>query len=181
MFESWSRSREPSPPPPPKAAGDKTIAIAFCCMGNICRSPMAEAIMRRRVKETNMADIITRIDSFGTSAFHSGDGPDRRTVQTCKANGVPVSHTSRQIKTSDYHQFDYIFAMDRENLEDLNYMRPHGSRAKIELFGTYCEDPKLDRIVGDPYYGGPEGFQRSFCQLDHFSISFLKSIGRSKE
>lgn len=53
--------------------------------------------MRRRVKETNMADIITRIDSFGTSAFHSGDGPDRRTVQTCKANGVPVSHTSRQI------------------------------------------------------------------------------------
>ncbi|KAK7202814.1 low molecular weight phosphotyrosine protein phosphatase [Myxozyma melibiosi] len=174
MVESWSRSREPSPPPPPKT--DDSIAVAFCCLGNICRSPMAEAIMRQRTKEMMLDTKITLIDSFGTSGFNAGDNPDRRTVQTCKANGVPIAHTSRQISKSDFHKFDYIFAMDRDNLEDLNYMRPRGIRAKIELFGTYCENPKLDRIVSDPYYGGPDGFQKSFKQLDHFTRVFLKTI-----
>ncbi|KAK9247730.1 phosphotyrosine protein phosphatase I superfamily [Lipomyces tetrasporus] len=157
------------------------ISVAFCCLGNICRSPMAEAVMRHATNEMKMLHLIDEIDSFGTSGFHAGDGPDRRTVQTCRANGVPVNHVSRQVRLSDFEKFDYIFAMDRENLEDLKYMQPRGSKAKIMLFGDYCEDPKLDRIVSDPYYGGPDGFQRSFRQLDHFARTFLKKLAAGTE
>ncbi|KAK9465693.1 phosphotyrosine protein phosphatase I superfamily [Lipomyces arxii] len=157
-------------------ATESKISVAFCCLGNICRSPMAEAVMKHAAKEMNMAQLFDKVDSFGTSAFHAGDGPDRRTVQTCRANGVPVHHVSRQVKPSDFEKFDYIFAMDHENMEDLKYMQPRNSKAKVVLFGSYSKDPKLDKIVSDPYYGGPDGFQRSFRQLDHFSRSFLQSL-----
>ncbi|KAK9463463.1 phosphotyrosine protein phosphatase I superfamily [Lipomyces oligophaga] len=155
---------------------DREIAVAFCCLGNICRSPMAEAVLRHVAKEAGMDKTITDIDSFGTSGFHAGDSPDRRTVQTCRQNNVPVNHFSRQVVMDDFNRFDYIFAMDRQNLEDLNYMRPKDSKAKVELFGNYREDMKLDRIVNDPYYGGPDGFQRNFRQLEHFSSVFVKNI-----
>ncbi|KAK9448931.1 phosphotyrosine protein phosphatase I superfamily [Limtongia smithiae] len=155
---------------------DSRVAVAFCCLGNICRSPMAEAVMRHVAKDMEMSHVVSEIDSFGTSGFHSGDSPDRRTVQTCLANGVPVNHTSRRVRPSDFEKFDYIFAMDRENLEDLKYMQPRGSKAKVMLFGVYSEDARLDKIVSDPYYGGPDGFQRNFRQLDHFARTFLKRI-----
>ncbi|KAK9362355.1 phosphotyrosine protein phosphatase I superfamily [Lipomyces starkeyi] len=157
-------------------SGDSKISVAFCCLGNICRSPMAEAVLRHATSEMKLSHLINEIDSFGTSGFHAGDGPDRRTVQTCRANGVPVNHVSRQVRLSDFERFDYIFAMDRENLEDLKYMQPRGSKSKIMLFGAYCEDAKMDKIISDPYYGGPDGFQSSFRQLDHFSRTFLKKL-----
>ncbi|KAK9236066.1 phosphotyrosine protein phosphatase I superfamily [Lipomyces kononenkoae] len=159
-----------------KELGSDKISVAFCCLGNICRSPMAEAVMRNAAGDMKLTHLISEIDSFGTSGFHAGDGPDRRTIQTCLSNGVPVNHVSRQVRLSDFDKFDYIFAMDRENLEDLKYMQPRGSKAKIMLFGAYSEDAKMDKIIKDPYYGGPDGFQSNFRQLDHFSRTFLKRL-----
>ncbi|KAK9476644.1 phosphotyrosine protein phosphatase I superfamily [Lipomyces japonicus] len=164
-------TREPS---------NSKVSVAFCCLGNICRSPMAEAVLRHAANELNLSHLVGDIDSFGTSGFHSGDGPDRRTVQTCRANGVPINHVARQAKSNDFERFDYIFAMDRENLEDLKYMQPRGSKSQVLLFGTYAEDSRVDKIVNDPYYGGPDGFQRIFKQLDHFSRVFLKQLAADR-
>ena len=88
------------------------INVAFVCLGNICRSPMAEAVFADTVKKSGLQDVIGT-DSFGTSAFHIGETPDRRSAATCKKHGVPVNHHAQQIFPHHFSKFDYILAMDR--------------------------------------------------------------------
>lgn len=132
------------------------------------------------------------IDSAGTGAYHALSPPDPRTLAVLKKHGITdYDHSARKIRNQDFHDFDYIFAMDAENLEDLIEMRDRLARsanksststkprlAEVALFGVYggrSEDEEVD----DPYYGGNDGFDRAFEQVSRFSKGFLESLQKS--
>lgn len=156
-------------------AENKQISVAFVCLGNICRSPMAEAVFTHCVKSEGLQDRFSKIDSFGTASYHVGESPDHRSSATCKKHSVPVNHKAQQIKSRHFDEFDYIICMDESNLRNLNRMKPENSKARISLFGEWNTDGKYRKIVDDPYYGGDDGFEYNFQQITHFSKEFLKS------
>lgn len=136
---------------------------------------MAEAVFANEVAKAGLSDQI-KVDSFGTSAFHIGENPDRRSAATCRKHDVPVNHKAQQIFPHHFSKFDYILAMDDSNLSNLQHMAPRNSKAKIQLFGEYRQSPKFDQIVDDPYYGGTDGFEHNFKQVQDFSSGLLKAI-----
>lgn len=152
------------------------ISVAFVCLGNICRSPMAEAVFAHKVQELGLDDQFSRIDSFGTAAYHVGEEPDHRSAATCRKHGVPVNHRAQQFTRGEFDKFDYVIAMDESNKRDLLRIQPKGSKAQVELFGHWKKDPKFQTIVDDPYYGGINGFETNFKQLTHFSEEFIKAV-----
>ncbi|KAI9290694.1 LMWPc-domain-containing protein [Neoconidiobolus thromboides FSU 785] len=147
--------------------------VLFVCLGNICRSPMAEAVFINEIK-TRKLDHLFTIDSAGTAGYHAGDKADPRSIAKCKQHGVPVYSISRKIKKEDFYKFNYILCMDNSNLSDLNHIKPKDSDSKVELFGNY--DPNKETIIKDPYYGGDDGFETNFQQTKRASIGFLKSL-----
>ncbi|CAN8023865.1 unnamed protein product, partial [Ixodes persulcatus] len=129
----------------------------FVCRGNICRSPIAEAVFRQVAKERGVL-AEWNIDSAGTSGKHVGSNPDRRTIQCLKDHNVEINHRARQAKSTnfvhqvtldDFRDFQYIFAMDNANMNDLTDMAPESSKAKVELLGKY--DPEGQATIRDPY------------------------------
>ena len=124
--------------------------VLFVCMGNICRSPTAEGVMRTLVESRGLAGEI-EIDSAGTGAWHAGSPPDRRATAAAYARGITLSGRDRQVTIDDFDDFDLIVAMDSDNLADLHDIAPPGTTHKIRLL--------TDVDVPDPYYGGPRGFE----------------------
>ncbi|KAJ2391591.1 Low molecular weight phosphotyrosine protein phosphatase [Coemansia sp. RSA 2559] len=157
----------------PSVAGK--IGVLFVCLGNICRSPMAEAVFQHIVEANGISEQFA-IDSSGTSNFHVGDTPDSRSAQTCRERGVRVDHRARQICASDFDRFDYILCMDESNLDYLRMAKPAGSKAHVALFGSYSDSAK-DAIIRDPYYGGSKGFVTNFEQVTRCSLGLLKELG----
>ncbi len=128
------------------------VAVLFVCLGNICRSPMAEGVFQQTVKDAGLQHAI-RIDSAGTSRYHIGETAHSGTLRTLQKHNIPYDGRARQLQTTDFTQFDYILAMDRSNLEDIEAKMPPNSSAKIALFLAYA--PQLaTREVPDPYYDG---------------------------
>lgn len=151
----------------------KRVSILFVCMGNICRSPLAEGIFAHLVDEAGVADRYT-VDSAGTGGWHQGDRPDRRSIATAQNHGVDISRQrARQIKTEDFNDFDLILAMDRDNLAALEKSAPHG--ANIHLFGDTALGTGED--IPDPYYGGPGGFELVYTRLLTGCCSLLETLG----
>ena len=135
-----------------------TYKLLFVCLGNICRSPSAENIMNRLIKEAGLTDKII-CDSAGTSGYHVGAPPDRRMYAAGIARGLELQGKSRKLKPSDLQQFDLILAMDRENYQDILYLDREGKyEHKIHLICDFATN-KTDKEVPDPYYGGEEGFK----------------------
>ena len=131
------------------------MRILFVCLGNICRSPMAEGVFRAVARERGL-DV--DIDSAGTSAWHVGEAPDPRAQAAAAANGVDISALrGRQAKAADMEDFDLILAMDEENLRDLQRLAGPRNAGKVKLFLDYAPDG-WEREVPDPYYGGEAGF-----------------------
>ncbi|CDK24271.1 unnamed protein product [Kuraishia capsulata CBS 1993] len=153
---------------------NQKFSVAFVCMGNICRSPMAEAVFNKTVSDLGYSDSIDKVDSFGTHAYHSGEDPDYRTLETCRRHSVPVKHHAQSISANDFKEFDYIIGMDRSNMAALEKKRPQGSKAIVKMFGEWRTDPSYGKIIEDPYYGGSSGFERCYNQVRHFSEEFLK-------
>lgn len=135
------------------------IRILFVCLGNICRSPLAESIFRHLVRERGHESEF-EIESAGTSAYHVGDPPDARSVATARRRGIHVSGRSRELRPQDLTRFDYVIAMDAENLEEVNRLREQvGGTARVHRLREW--DPEAtDPDVPDPYYGGAQGFER---------------------
>ncbi|KAJ3357126.1 hypothetical protein HDU83_008633 [Entophlyctis luteolus] len=157
------------------AAEEKPVSVLFVCLGNICRSPMAEAVFAHIVRENGLSPRFARIDSAGTSSMHVGDSPDTRSAATCRTHGVPVSHRGRQVSARDFRDFDYILCMDDSNLSNLKRIQPAGSKAVVRLFGEY--DAQGERIIEDPYYGGIDGFEHNFQQVSRASYGLLAALG----
>jgi protein-tyrosine phosphatase len=133
-------------------------------MGNICRSPTAEGVMRHLLREQGLEDEIV-VDSAGTGGWHVGDPPDARATEAARRRGIALDGAARQIRPSDFEDYDLLLAADRENLADLRALAPdEAARAKVRLLREFdpltrnpARPPDLD--VPDPYYGGPDGFE----------------------
>jgi protein-tyrosine phosphatase len=136
------------------------VRILFVCMGNICRSPTAEGVMRHLLAEERLEDVI-ELDSAGTGGWHAGDPPDRRATAAARARGIALDGAARQVRPDDFEEFDLILAADRENVAALRAIAPAGTEGKVRLlreFDPHSEGaPDLD--VPDPYYGGERGFE----------------------
>jgi protein-tyrosine phosphatase len=151
------------------------IKVLFVCMGNICRSPTAEGVFRHLIKEQGTADRFF-IDSAGTHAYHVGEQPDRRAQQTARARGIDLSFIrARKVTRSDFAEFDYIFAMDSDNYDNLVSICPAEHQDKIQLFLEFASNYS-DRDVPDPYYGGQNGFEYVFDLVEDASQGFHDKV-----
>ena len=135
--------------------------VLFVCLGNICRSPLAEGVFKSLVQARGLVAHY-RIDSAGTGAWHVGEGPDSRSIAVALKNGVRLTGQARQVAPLDFGDFDYVIAMDRQNLRDLTALaRRHEGGAALHLLREFDPDPG-DRQVPDPYYGGDDGFDHVY-------------------
>ncbi len=137
-------------------------SVLFVCLGNICRSPLAEAALRH---ECAASDLNVIIDSAGTGDWHVGHPPDERAQAVAARNGVDIGHLrARQVTASDFRDFDHIIAMDNQNLRDLAAMRPASAVAKLSLFFDHVEG-RAGEDVADPYYGDEDGFEQTWAEV----------------
>jgi protein-tyrosine phosphatase len=157
-----------------------TTKVLFVCMGNICRSPTAEGIFRHLVREAALEDQIL-IDSAGTHDYHIGKSPDRRAQAAALLRGYDLSALrGRQVARSDFDEFDYILAMDAENLANLNRIKPPQHRAQVGLFLEHSRRFS-EREVPDPYYGGAQGFEQVLDMVEDAAAGLLERILRDRE
>lgn len=134
------------------------IKILFVCMGNICRSPTAEGVFQKLLDESELKQRI-KLDSAGTHGYHIGAAPDSRSQQAALKRGIDLSHLrARQVTGEDFEKFDYILAMDANNLAHLDKNCPKQYKHKLHLFLSFAPHIK-QREVPDPYYGGATGFE----------------------
>ncbi|MCD7937200.1 MAG: low molecular weight phosphotyrosine protein phosphatase, partial [Tannerellaceae bacterium] len=147
----------------------------FVCLGNICRSPSAEAIMRKLVEEAGLADRI-EIDSAGTMGYHEGELPDSRMRQHGSRRGYILNSRSRPVRMSDFYDFDYIIGMDDQNVADLKRKAPDvESLEKIYRMTDFATHSTYD-YVPDPYYGGASGFELVLDILEDSCKGLLEKI-----
>ena len=148
-----------------------TTRILFVCLGNICRSPTAEGVFRRLAAQAG-ADVV--VDSAGTSGWHDGELPDRRSMAEARRRGYDFSdQRSRQVRATDFHEFDLIIAMDRANLARLRSMAPRNADATLKLLLDYLPGQPL-REVPDPYYS--DGFGFVFDLIEDASRAILAEL-----
>jgi protein-tyrosine phosphatase len=146
-------------------------------MGNICRSPTAEGVLRRLWRETAQ-DLVLEVDSAGTHDYHVGDPPDPRAIAAARRRGIDLSGLrARQLSTSDLDRFDLVLAMDDENRRHVLHLARPGSRAEVRLFLDYAPEQEL-REVPDPYYGGATGFERVLDLAEAAALGLLEELRR---
>ena len=145
------------------------------CMGNICRSPMAEGILRREIGKAGLQDKIT-IDSAGTHSYHIGSPPDARAQSAIGRRGVDISNLrGRQVADADFEAFDYILAMDNDNLDILKGNAPPHAQKKVRLLLSYSSKFP-NREVPDPYYGGASGFEENLDMIEDAVAGLIEDI-----
>ncbi len=152
------------------------VSVLFVCLCNICRSPLGEGVLAHRLEEEGLSDRV-RVDSAGTGAWHQGEPPDPRSVEVAMRHGIALEGRARRVTVQDFHEFDYIFAMDRTNLRDLRYLESEGdARAVPTLFRDFDPRQDGDLDVPDPYYGGPDGFDLMFEMIDRTCAAFVEHL-----
>lgn len=153
------------------------MRVLFVCLGNICRSPTAEAVFRKKAKDRGL-DVTT--DSCGTAAYHVGDPPDRRSAAAAKARGYPIDDLrGRQVAQSDFDAFDLLLAMDDDNVRNLQAIAPASAAPKIKLFLSFATNAETDEVP-DPYYGGDQGFEHVLDLVEDASEGLLNFIERQR-
>ncbi|MEO6421777.1 MAG: low molecular weight protein-tyrosine-phosphatase [Candidatus Nitrotoga sp.] len=156
----------------------KKVSVLFCCMGNICRSPTAEAVFRARVKDAGLGQHFL-IDSVGTHDYHIGKPPDLRTQRVALQRGYDMSRLrGRQVEVADFTRFDYVLAMDYANLGILQRLCPVMERKRLGLFLEYASRHD-EHEVPDPYYGGADGFEHVLNMVEDASEGLLCHIQKT--
>jgi protein-tyrosine phosphatase len=151
------------------------IRVLFVCLGNICRSPLAEGVFQNLLRVRGLEPHY-EIDSAGTGAWHVGEKPDARSVAVARRNGVDLVTRARQVAARDLSEFDYLIAMDGQNLSDLRVLaRRHGGGARLHLLREFDPEPG-DHQVPDPYYGGPDGFDDVFTMVHRSCAALLEHL-----
>ncbi|MEJ2682315.1 MAG: low molecular weight phosphotyrosine protein phosphatase [Gammaproteobacteria bacterium] len=151
------------------------MRVLFVCLGNICRSPTAEAVFRHRVMQANVSDCI-EIDSAGTGDWHVGHPPDQRAQRAAAQRGYDLSALrARQVCATDFERFDYVLAMDRSNLHDLKQLHTGSTGAMVALFLSFAANA-THHDVPDPYYGGVDGFENVLNLIEDASDGLLEHI-----
>ena len=152
----------------------KPIRILFVCLGNICRSPMAEGVLRHFAVQEGLK---LEIDSAGTADYHIGEPPDERAQQACSGRGIDITGLrGRQVSPEDFHRFDYILAMDTDNLRRLRAMQPADGSARLSLFMDYAQGPQKGMAVPDPYYGDSQDFDRVLNMLETAAQGLVQQV-----
>ncbi len=153
--------------------------VLFVCLGNICRSPTADAVFKKMVAEAGLEDLIS-VDSAGTGSWHIGHPPDRRATVAAAQRGYDLSLLrARQIVKEDFSQFDHILAMDAQNLADLNAMCPPGRNEKVRLFLDYAPEAGLTDVP-DPYYGGEDSFDHVLDLVESAAAGLLNQLNQHR-
>lgn len=148
--------------------------ILFVCLGNICRSPAAEGVLRHRARARGV-DLV--IDSAGTGGWHAGDPPDARMIRASARRGYDISRQrARQVELADFYSFEYLLAMDLRNHSDLLALAPPNRECDIRLFLDFANTK--ERETPDPYYGGPDGFERVLDLIEQGAEGFLDHLER---
>jgi protein-tyrosine phosphatase len=166
------------------------VRILFVCLGNICRSPTAEAVMRGLVRKASLEQVI-EVQSAGTGSWHVGEPPDERAVQAARRRGITVDGAARQVREQDFYEFDLIVAMDRSNMHALHALAPRPARAELRLLREFERAARADRRAGatgngseldvpDPYHGGPAGFERVLDLVEQCCAGLLDAICRDR-
>lgn len=157
------------------------LKVLFVCLGNICRSPLAEGVFRHQVARAGLAEKFV-IDSAGTSAYHIGDPPDERTSQVARERGIELVGKARQITRDDFRSCDYIIVMDRQNLGNVQRLakvtKPKG---KVIMLRDFDKNAGADRDVPDPYYGGPSGFEDVHDIVERACAELLQHIRQAHQ
>jgi protein-tyrosine phosphatase len=157
----------------------KRKKVLFVCLGNICRSPLAEAIFKHKVKQKNLEDLF-EIDSCGTSNYHIGDIPDPRTFAIAKKHGVDIDHIVRQLTSEDLEAYDYILAMDKSNHKNILRLSSNDvHKEKVRMMREF-DDLGKGEEVPDPYWGKEPEFQEVYDILDRSMDKFLEAVSREQ-
>ena len=153
----------------------KKTRVLMVCLGNICRSPTAEAMLRKKAREAGLEDRI-EVDSAGTADYHVDSPPDRRAVAHGERRGLQMKQLrGRQVALADFDRFDYILAMDGDNLANLRQLQPAGSRAEVALLMSYAPGAGSAEVP-DPYYGGADGFEHVLDLVDAAAAGFIATV-----
>ena len=153
----------------------RPIRVLFVCMGNICRSPTAEGVFAHLVTKRGLTDRIQH-DSAGTGAWHVGEAPDARAQAAARKHGIDISRQrARAVRSSDFSRFDYICAMDQDNLQILKRKCPANLRDRVHLFCDFAKGLE-GGSVPDPFYGGEDGFDAVFTMVNRASDGLIESI-----
>lgn len=154
---------------------DSPVKVLFVCMGNICRSPTAEAVFRHKVEEAGLAHRI-HTDSAGTHGYHVGERPDPRATEAASRRGIDLSGLrARKAAKQDFDDFDYVMAMDRDNLGLLEMLRDGTDDARLHLFLEFAPQ-RPESEVPDPYYGGDRGFEHVLDLIEEAADGLLAHI-----
>ncbi|HKK71686.1 MAG TPA: low molecular weight protein-tyrosine-phosphatase [Candidatus Krumholzibacteria bacterium] len=151
-----------------------TQRVLFVCLGNICRSPLAEGVFRHLVTERGLDDRI-EVDSAGTGGWHVGEGPDPRSLEVAVRNGVSLDgQSARRIENGDLADFHWVVAMDTDNERDLRRLAEASGEARIHRLRDF--DPEGAGDVPDPYYGGPQGFDVVYAMVERSCRALLDRV-----
>ena len=151
--------------------------ILFVCLGNICRSPAAEGIFKKKIKERDLENLFV-VDSAGTGGWHVGNLADRRMREAAISRGIELTSRSRKIDDNDLYEFDHILVMDKDNLNAVKSLikdNTYPINSKIKLILSYSKKSQLDEVP-DPYYGGQKGFENVLDLLDDAIDELIDSL-----
>jgi protein-tyrosine phosphatase len=156
------------------------VRLLIVCLGNICRSPMAEGVLRARIEASPLAGRV-EIDSAGTGDWHVGESPDRRAIAKAREHGIDIGGLrARQIQDSDHHDFDWLLCADRNNLRNVRTLAPEGSRARSALLLEWArqgEETEGDVVeIPDPYTGGKTHFEHVYQLLDRAAAGVIARL-----
>ncbi len=158
----------------PLNSDDGMVRVLMVCLGNICRSPTAHGVFLQRIESCSLQNKIL-VDSAGTGDWHVGSPPDRRTSNAASARGYQLEHlVARRVRQQDFFEFDYLLAMDCDNLAALESARPSATNCRIELFMDYAA--RDENEVPDPYYSGGEGFELVLDMVEDAADGLLEAL-----